>query len=64
MNQIPPAVLEFAPKNRAAHESDPIEMSASTIIATLREAGKISHENVDRAMRIAHRLRNPAEVGH
>jgi outer membrane murein-binding lipoprotein Lpp len=56
MSQNPPAVLEFAPKNRAVHESDQIEMSANTIIATLREAGNISNENVDRAMRIAHKL--------
>jgi hypothetical protein len=66
MNQIPPAVLEFAPKQSAAQGIDPIHTAGNAIIATLREAGNISSANVDRAMRLAHNrtvARNDRERG-
>ena len=66
MNQIPPAVLEFAPKQSAAQGIDPIHTAGNAIVATLREAGNISSANVDRAMRLAHNrtvARNDRERG-
>ena len=66
MNQIPPAVLEFAPKQSAAQGIDPIHTAGNAIVATLREAEIFSSANVDRAMRLAHNrtvARNDRERG-
>jgi hypothetical protein len=39
-----------------AEGNSPIEQTGHAIVAMLREAASISHENVDRAMNVAHKL--------
>jgi|ERR1700704_2793441 hypothetical protein len=56
MNQHPPEVRAFAPKQKPSQKGDPIEEAGDAVIALLREAVNSSNENVDRAMTMAHKL--------
>jgi predicted PhzF superfamily epimerase YddE/YHI9 len=59
MDQRPPGtpeVLKFAPKQRPRDEGDPIDQAGHALVAMLHEAAKLSNENVDRAMTMAHKL--------
>jgi hypothetical protein len=56
MKHVPPAVMEYAPKQKAALESDPINEMGGAVVALLREAVNSSNEDVDRAMSMAHKL--------
>jgi hypothetical protein len=52
----PSEVLASAPKQMQAEGNGPIEQMGHAVVAMLREAASISHENVDRAMNMAHKL--------
>jgi predicted PhzF superfamily epimerase YddE/YHI9 len=52
----PSDVLAFAPKQMQAEENSSIDQAGHATVAMLREAASISHENVDRAMSMAHKL--------
>ena len=52
----PSDVLQFAPRQMQAEGNSSIEQAGHAIVAMLREAARISHENADRAMSIAHKL--------
>ena len=63
MNQrssdIPEPVLKFAPKDKARDASgstNPTDQAGHALIAMLQQAAKISNDNCDRAMSLAHKL--------
>jgi chromosome segregation ATPase len=51
-----PEVLRFAVRQKLHDESDPIDTVGHALVASLREAAKLSKENADRAMTVAHKL--------
>ena len=59
MDQRPPGtpeMLKFAPQQKPRDESDPIDQAGHALVAMVHEAAKLSSENVDRAMTMAHKL--------
>ena len=51
-----PEVLRFAPRSNTGGERDPIDTVGHALVASLQEAAKLSKENADRAMTVAHKL--------
>jgi chromosome segregation ATPase len=54
--RTPSEVLAFAPKQKPLDRADPIDQAGHALVAMLQEAAKISNENVERALDMAHKL--------
>jgi hypothetical protein len=54
--RTPSEMLAFAPRPKARDGADPIDQAGHGLVAMLQEAAKISNENVERAMSMAHKL--------
>jgi chromosome segregation ATPase len=52
----PEPVRKFAPKRRPRNDSHPTDQAGEALIAMLKEAAKLSNENCDRLMAMAHDL--------
>lgn len=54
--ETPEQVLKFAPKRATQSKTDPTDDSGNALLAMLHEAAKLSQENRDSILGIAHRL--------
>jgi hypothetical protein len=52
----PESVRKFAPKRKPRNDSHPTDQAGEALIAMLQEAAKLSNENCDRLMAMAHDL--------
>src|SRR5262249_56646526 len=54
--ETPEQVLKFAPKRATQSKTDPTDDSGNALLAMLHEAAKLSRENRDSILAMAHRL--------
>jgi len=54
--ETPEQVLKFAPKRKAQSASNPTDDAGNALLAMLQEAAKLSHDNRDSILAVAHKL--------
>jgi hypothetical protein len=54
--EAPEQVVRFAPKRKSQNSGDATDNAGNALLAMLHEAAKLSHENRDSILAVAHRL--------